>query len=84
MKDSLSSDDFTKLASKCNVYKEERKKAENVVPGKKSMWFDCQLMRCIDKKKKTNASLKIVADTWQNDLNDYESANNNYYDDDFM
>ncbi len=37
MKDSLSSDDFTKLASKCNVYKEERKKAENVVPGKKSM-----------------------------------------------
>ena len=41
-------------------------------------------MRCIDKKKKANASLKIVADTWQNDLNDYESANNNYYDDDFM
>ncbi|KAK8800754.1 hypothetical protein WA158_000079 [Blastocystis sp. Blastoise] len=70
VKDSLSSDDFVKLSSQCGVYKEERKKAEVIVPTKKS-------------KKKKGVAAKINVDTWEDEVGEYH-GNNDMYADDFM
>ena len=66
----LNSDDFTKLASTCNVLKEERKKDEKIVSKKGK------------KKGKTNVSLKVSNDTWQDQMDDEDYSR--YDDDDFM
>ena len=65
----LNSDDFTKLATTCNVLKEERKKEEKIVTKKGK------------KKGKTTVSLKMSNDTWQDQMDDEDYAG---YDDDFM
>ena len=65
----LTSDDFQKLATTCNVLKEERKKEEKVVTKK-------------TKKKKAFASVRISEDTWQDRYDDEEAYGD--FDDDFM
>lgn len=66
----LTSDDFQKLASTCNVLKEERKKEEKVTTSKKGK-----------KKGKALSSVKMSNDTWQDQMYD---ENGGGYDDDFM
>lgn len=66
----LTSDDFQKLASSCNVMKEERKKEEKVSSNKKGK-----------KKGKILTSVKKSSDTWQDQMYD---ENGGDYDDDFM
>ena len=66
----LTSDDYQKLSSTCNVLKEERKKEEKVTSTKKGK-----------KKGKILASVKKSGDTWQDQMYD---ENGGDYDDDFM
>lgn len=66
----LTSDDFQKLSSTCNVMKEERKKDERVTNKKGK------------KKGKTMASIKVSNDTWQSQMADEENYDD--YGDDFM
>ena len=66
----LTSDDFQKLASTCNVMKEERKKEEKVSSNKTGK-----------KKGKILTSVKKSNDTWQDQMYD---ENGGDYDDDFM
>lgn len=66
----LTSDDFQKLSSTCNVMKEERKKEEKVTSTKKGK-----------KKGKLLTSVKKSGDTWQDQMYD---ENGGDYDDDFM
>lgn len=66
----LTSDDFQKLSSTCNVMKEERKKDERVTTKKGK------------KKSKNMATIKVSGDSWQNQMEDEDHYDD--YGDDFM
>ena len=66
----LTSDDFQKLSSTCNVMKEERKKDERVTTKKGK------------KKNKNMVTINVSGDSWQNQMEDEDHYED--YGDDFM